>query len=134
MRILESALYVEDVSKSADFYGRLFGFRRLMSSERFCALDVAPGQVLLLFRKRATTEPFLLPNGEVIPPHDGEGNLHFAFGVEREELADWERRIADAGIAIESRVHWALGGESIYFRDPDGHLAEIATRGTWANF
>jgi catechol 2,3-dioxygenase-like lactoylglutathione lyase family enzyme len=34
-------------------------------------------------------------------------------------------------VEIEGRVNWQLGGESIYFRDPDRHLGELATRGTW---
>ena len=35
-------------------------------------------------------------------------------------------------IAIEGRTTWKRGGESIYFRDPDGHLLELATPGLWA--
>jgi catechol 2,3-dioxygenase-like lactoylglutathione lyase family enzyme len=34
-------------------------------------------------------------------------------------------------IPVESRVDWALGGHSIYFRDPDGRSVELATPGTW---
>ena len=36
------------------------------------------------------------------------------------------------GIAIEGRTKWSRGGESVYFRDPDGHLLELATPGLWA--
>jgi catechol 2,3-dioxygenase-like lactoylglutathione lyase family enzyme len=35
-------------------------------------------------------------------------------------------------VNIESRVKWPRGGESIYFRDPDDHLVELVTPGTWA--
>jgi catechol 2,3-dioxygenase-like lactoylglutathione lyase family enzyme len=49
-------------------------------------------------------------------------------------LGAWEQRLADAGIAIESRVRWGLGGESLYFRDPDNHLVELATPGTWPSY
>jgi catechol 2,3-dioxygenase-like lactoylglutathione lyase family enzyme len=31
-------------------------------------------------------------------------------------------------------VRWPRGGESIYFRDPDGHLVELATPGLWDNY
>ena len=49
-----------------------------------------------------------------------------------DELAEWEARLAAHGIAIEGRTKWSRGGESIYFRDPDGHLLELATPGLWA--
>jgi len=48
-------------------------------------------------------------------------------------LADWEARLAEAGVAIESRVKWRRG-ESIYFRDPDGHVLELATPGLWPGY
>ena len=32
---------------------------------------------------------------------------------------------------IEARPDWPKGGKSIYFRDPDNHLLELVTRGTW---
>jgi len=35
------------------------------------------------------------------------------------------------GIRIESKVTWPAGGQSLYFRDPDNHLVELATPGIW---
>ena len=49
-------------------------------------------------------------------------------------LAEWEARLAEEAIAIEGRTKWRRGGESIYFRDPDGHLLELATPGLWPGF
>jgi len=60
--------------------------------------------------------------------------MHFAFAVDAADLPQWEERLRGAGIDIESRVRWARGGESVYFRDPDGHLVELATPGLWANY
>jgi catechol 2,3-dioxygenase-like lactoylglutathione lyase family enzyme len=75
----------------------------------------------------------VIPGG-IIPPHGGSGSLHFAFAIRAEDVRAWEQRLADAGIAIESRVRWELGGESLYFRDPDNHLLELATPGTWPSY
>ena len=41
--ILETALYVSDIKRAAEFYRRLFGFPTLLESERLIALDVAGG-------------------------------------------------------------------------------------------
>jgi catechol 2,3-dioxygenase-like lactoylglutathione lyase family enzyme len=129
--VLETCIHVEDLVRSADFYERLFGFRRLACDERLCAFDVAGRDVLILFRRGGTSEPVTLPGG-VIPPHGGSGQLHFAFAIPEEDLRAWEHRLNEEGVKIESRVKWSLGGESLYFRDPDGHLVELASPGIWA--
>jgi catechol 2,3-dioxygenase-like lactoylglutathione lyase family enzyme len=129
--LLETCLYVDDLERAAQFYEELFSFRRLQSDERFCAFDVAGRGVLILFLRGATSEPLALPGG-VIPPHDGSGQLHFAFAIPAEDLRAWEHRLNEASVKIESRVKWSRGGESIYFRDPDHHLVELVTPSTWA--
>ena len=43
-------------------------------------------------------------------------------------------RLKAEDIAIEGRTKWPPGGESIYFRDPDGHLLELATPGLWPGY
>ena len=70
--------------------------------------------------------------GGAIPPHDGHGPLHVAFAIAAAELAAWQRRLEEHGIAVEGRTDWSRGGHSIYVRDPDGHLLEFATPGLWA--
>jgi catechol 2,3-dioxygenase-like lactoylglutathione lyase family enzyme len=131
--VLETCLHVESVEKAAHFYERLFGFRRMASNERFCAFDVAAGSVLLLFRRGGTLTPVVTAGG-VIPPHGGNGPLHFAFAIREQDFAAWQRRLTEASIAIESCVRWDLGGQSLYFRDLDNHLVELATPGTWPNY
>jgi catechol 2,3-dioxygenase-like lactoylglutathione lyase family enzyme len=131
--VVETCLHVEDIERSARFYETLFGFKRMAGSERFCALDVAPASVLLLFRRGGTLEPVEVPGG-VIPPHDGSGRLHVAFAIPAVDLVRWEDRLSQAGILTESRVDWPEGGVSLYFRDPDGHLVELATPGVWPNY
>lgn len=128
--IIESCLYVADVRRAADFYETILGLRRIAGDDRFLAYSVADRDVLLLFKKGATAQPFHLPGG-IIPPHDGNGHNHLAFAVSAEELAAWEKKIAEENIEIEGRVHWPAGGNSIYFRDPDQNLLEIATPGLW---
>ena len=132
-RVLETSLYVDRLDRSIDFYERLFGFEKLVADDRFCAFNVSGRQVLLLFVKGGTTEPIAIP-GWIIPPHDGSGPVHIAFSIAADELAAWETQLTDAGVAIEGRTKWPRGGLSIYFRDPDGHLLELATPGLWPGY
>ena len=129
--ILETALYVEDLERAVRFYRTVFGFEVLGCDDRFCALNVAGRDVLLLFRRGATLAPIAVPGG-VIPPHDGSGTTHLAFAIAAAELEDWKRRLTEQGIVIESQVHFPRGSVALYFRDPDGHLLEVATPGLWA--
>jgi catechol 2,3-dioxygenase-like lactoylglutathione lyase family enzyme len=92
------------------------------------------------FRSEQTSEPMLrrLPLEELggsramQTPHNGDGELHLAFAISGEELAVWEAWLAENGIVVEEKTAWDLGGQSIYFRDPDRHLIEIATPGVWS--
>jgi catechol 2,3-dioxygenase-like lactoylglutathione lyase family enzyme len=73
----------------------------------------------------------VLPGG-IIPGHDGGGRLHVAFAVAAADLPAWREHLAAHGVAVESTVTWPRGGQSQYFRDPDGHLIELATPGIWS--
>jgi catechol 2,3-dioxygenase-like lactoylglutathione lyase family enzyme len=122
--LLESSLYVRDVAASARFYAKIFGFSMVSDfGDRGCAMRAGERQVLLLFRKGGSLN---MPT-----PHDGEGQLHIAFAIPSAELARWEAWLEENGIAAEEKRAWDLGGHSLYFRDPDGHLLEIATPGVW---
>jgi catechol 2,3-dioxygenase-like lactoylglutathione lyase family enzyme len=130
--ILETALNVEDIAHSAAFYRRIFGFPTLFESDRLHALNVADRDVLLLFPKGGTSEPFTLPNGAgVIPPHGGYGEQHFAFSIDEGDFDAWRRHLEAEGVAVESVVNWPEGARSLYFRDPDRHLVELISRGFW---
>lgn len=132
-RILETALYVDDLDRAAAFYETKLGLAPMLRTRTLLAYDVGGRNVLLLFLRGASLETQISENGS-IPPHDGAGPLHIAFAIEAAELPAWEERLARHGIAVEGRMSWNRGGESIYFRDPDGHLLELATPGLWPTF
>jgi catechol 2,3-dioxygenase-like lactoylglutathione lyase family enzyme len=130
-RILETALYVDDLDAVAAFYRDILGLRVLDAGPRLVSLDAGQATVLLLFRRGVTVSGLDTPMGW-IPPHDGQGPVHLAFAIATEALGAWELRLQERGVGIESRVRWERGGQSIYFRDPAGHSVELATPGTWA--
>lgn len=71
--LLETCLYVTDVAASAAFYAHLFGFEAMLEpNPRVCALNVRPGQVLILFQRGGTLKDIPVGDG-YIPAHDGGG-------------------------------------------------------------
>ncbi len=126
--VLETSLYVDDLDLASRFYQQLFGFPIMIGDERLRALAVREGQVLLLFKRGASL------GIEQFPTHDGSGPLHLAFAIPENEYSAWEARLRELGIAIEETKRWEQGGRSLYFRDPDHHLLELATPGVWPNY
>lgn len=131
--VLETVLYVEDLDRAAAFYSEVMELDILHGDPRMRAFDVGGRGVLLLFLRGGTRQPVATPGG-VIPPHDGAGPLHVAFAVAKAALADWQAHLTARGVAIEAATDWPRGGRSLYFRDPDGHLLELATPGLWKGY
>jgi catechol 2,3-dioxygenase-like lactoylglutathione lyase family enzyme len=131
-RVLETALDCDDLPRSAAFYTSLLGVAPMIERERLVAIDAGEGTVLLLFQKGAASS-VVLPGG-LVPAHEAGGPGHFAFAIDKGDVAAWETRLSELGIAIESRVTWERGGLSLYFRDPDHRLVELATPGLWPSY
>ena len=129
--ILETAIHTEDMARSRAFYEGVLGLAPIYSDDRLSAYAVGGRDVLLVFRKGATGQTVTLPSG-TIPGHGGDGALHVAFAISKDELDHWEAHLASRGVTIEGRNDWERGGRSIYFRDPDRHLLELATPGLWS--
>ena len=132
-RVIETAVYVDDLRRAAAFYEDVLDLPAMVSDDRFRAYDIGGESVFLVFQRGATLEEVKLPGG-TIPPHDGGGAIHYALAIAEADLPAWESHLAAHGVAEEGRTRWPRGGTSIYFRDPDGHLGELATPGIWPNF
>lgn len=128
--VLETSLYVDDVERSKQFYQRVFGFEPMEGDHRIWAMSIEGKSVLLLIKKGSSIEPHR-SSGGLIPGTDGQGTLHLTFSIPAGELEAWENWLADHGVAVESKVRWERGSQSLYFRDPDSHLLEVATPGLW---
>src|SRR5687768_13097216 len=129
-RVLETALYVADLERAAAFYTDVLGLRCIHEDHRMRAYDVGGNGVLLLFPEGQSLKPVETPGGS-IPPHDGSGPMHVAFSIPADELEEWQQHLMNNGLVLEGRTQWPRGGVSVYFRDPDDHLLEIATPGLW---
>ena len=130
MRILETALYAENLDETAAFYEQVLGLERhatLPGRHVFFRLE---GQMLLLFRPSATRAA---PSGAgpAVPPHGATGPGHVCFAASAAESEAWTARLARHGVEIEADLAWPRGGRSIYFRDPAGNSVEFAEPRIW---
>jgi catechol 2,3-dioxygenase-like lactoylglutathione lyase family enzyme len=124
--VMESTLYVTDLERGIAFYRDVLGLR-LMSEfddERGAAFAVGP-TVLLLFRADVS----LRPHG--LPTHGATGTGHVAFRVRPEEIPAWREHLRARGVVIEQEHSFDGNPPSLYFRDPDGNLLEIAVASIW---
>ncbi|POD74170.1 glyoxalase [Pseudomonas syringae group genomosp. 3] len=130
-RIIETALYVDDLAKAKSFYLATLELDVMFESPTLVALNVGGSNTLLLFKRGASLQTQYLSGGE-IPPHDAHGRIHVCFAIDADQMQPWVERLALAEVAIEGRTEWPKGGSSIYFRDPDENLVELLTPGCWA--
>jgi catechol 2,3-dioxygenase-like lactoylglutathione lyase family enzyme len=128
--ILETVLYAADLDAAEAFYGDILELARVAREGSRHVFFRCGDQVLLIFNPAETAEP---PSAGAlpVPPHGADGPGHVCFRATAEEISLWRRRLADAGIAIESDFEWPQGGHSIYFRDPAGNSVEFAEPRIW---
>jgi glyoxylase I family protein len=122
-------LIVASVERSVSFYRDVLGLRIVKQTLNqddpnarhfyFGDAEGTPGTVLSVMEYPQMDE------GSV-----GRGSTHhFALSVDsEEELAAWREYLGSRGVActeVLDRVYF----KSVYLRDPDGHIVEIATRG-----
>ncbi|HUS54686.1 MAG TPA: VOC family protein [Thermohalobaculum sp.] len=130
MRILETALYAENLTETADFYEHVLGLERFAEAPGRHVFFRTQGQVLLLFNPAATAKtppPDKLP----VPPHGAIGPGHLCFAATATEIDGWIEHLAAHRIEVESAFEWPRGGRSIYFRDPAGNSLEFAEPRIW---
>jgi catechol 2,3-dioxygenase-like lactoylglutathione lyase family enzyme len=129
--ILESALYVTDLTAAEAFYSDVLGLDPLGKVEGRHVFFRCGDGVLLLFSAEATKVPPAPDARLKVPPHGTVGEGHLCFAASADELARWRQHLAAKKIAIESEFEWPQGGRSIYIRDPSGNSIEFAEPRIW---
>ena len=129
--ILESALYVTDLSAAEAFYSDVLGLTVLGKVEGRHVFFRCGDGVLLLFNAEATKIPPAPDARLKVPPHGTAGEGHLCFAASADEIAKWREHLAARNIAIESDFEWPQGGHSIYIRDPSGNSIEFAEPRIW---
>ncbi|GAB4330858.1 MAG: hypothetical protein Kow00117_16270 [Phototrophicales bacterium] len=118
-----------NAQRTAEFYTHVLGLRMIKKTVNFDDPESyhlyfgdekgTPGTAITFF------EWAHLPKGR----HGVGGTHHLALRVKNQDgLLKWKRRLTDLGIRVRGpydRYYF----QSIYFRDPDGVILEIATDG-----
>jgi len=131
--LAETALFVGDVGAARAFYEEVLGLELLHQDGRGCLFALPGRQLLLLVAHAVTGRPSSTPGGTV-PACGATGSMHVAFAIAHRDVERWRERLAEHGVEVEGEVTWERGGRSLYFRDPEGHLLELATPGIWETF
>lgn len=130
-RILESALYADDLDAAEAFYRDIIGLNEIAKVPGRHVFFRCGDGVLLLFNTNATREP-PKPDAKLpVPPHGTVGEGHLCFAATADEIFRWKSRLEVAGIKLEADFEWPNGGRSIYFRDPSGNSIEFAEPRIW---
>ena len=130
-RILEPALYVNDLARAEAFYGGVLGLTKISGvAGRHVFFRCGDG-VLLLFNAEATREAPKPDARLPVPPHGTVGEGHLCFAASADEIAGWRSRLAENGVNVEADFEWPNGGRSIYIRDPSGNSIEFAEPRIW---
>ena len=130
--LLETALYVADMTRSVAFFRDVIGLTAMLETDRLTAFDAGRGSVLLIFARGGSIADMVSDQGTV-PGHDGRGPLHMAFAIHDRAYEAWHAHLTAPGVPLRGEMRWPSGGRSLYFEDPDGHVLEVATHGLWPN-
>lgn len=128
-RVLETALYADDLDAAEAFYGGFLGFERQQRVDGRHVFFRCGEGMLLIFNPAATRQA--AAHGPPVPVHGAEGPGHVCFAAESAAIEDWRRRFEAAGIAIDADFRWPNGARSLYVRDPAGNSVEFAEPHLW---
>jgi glyoxalase family protein len=120
-----------DIERTHTFFGELLGMQRVKMTSNFDdphsahwywgADNGQPGTLITYFERDPQVEPWVKM---------GRGQTHhFALAVADDDTQlAWREKLLRSGIQVtpvQDRIYF----KSIYMRDPDGHIVEIATAG-----
>lgn len=121
-------LGVTDLEKSLNFYEKGLGWKKSSSSNENIAFFPLGGIVLGLYGRHELAE-------DITIPEEGKGfsGITLAYNTKSEKevdevLVEVEKLGAEI-IKPAQKVFW--GGYSGYFKDPDGHIFEVAFNPFW---
>jgi len=121
-------LGVRDLKRSLEFYEKGLGWKKAPSSSDNLALFPLGGMVLALYPRHLLAEDATVEDKET-----GFSGITLSYNAKSEqEVNEVMAEVEKIGARIvkqPQKVFW--GGYSGYFKDPDGHLIEVAFNPFW---
>jgi catechol 2,3-dioxygenase-like lactoylglutathione lyase family enzyme len=116
-------LGVDDLNTSIDFYEKGLGWKKAKASQGDVAFFQLNGIVLSLYPRHLLAE-----DAQVSAEGQGFSGITIAYNAKSEQEVDEViAKVKSLGATITKtpqKVFW--GGYSSYFKDPNGHLFEVA--------
>jgi len=110
--LFETVIRVKDLSVSEQFYCDILGFEVGLRSEK--------KPMIFLYLPNQTGMFVLQEEKDQFP------SQHFAFRINEEDVESSLESLREKGLEPDGPTyHEWMNASSIYFRDPDGHLAEF---------
>ena len=120
---------VNDLEQSLAFYEKGLGWKKSSASTGDMAVFPLGGIVLSLYPRKLLAE-----DARVDPEGSGFSGITLSYNAKSEkEVRDVLEKVEKLGAIIvkpAEKVFW--GGYSGYFKDPNGHLIEVAYNPFWA--
>jgi len=134
MHIDHVVLWVEDPSRSLDFYTRVLGLESVRAEEfasgaaPFPSVRVSDGSILDLMPRVAASFAVYI-TGERITTSAGQPINHVCLSMTASEFAALSERLASANVTAHRVGDTSFGARGtsthwFYFQDPDGNVIE----------
>ena len=121
-------LGVRDIRKAVRFYERGLGWKRSSASQDDLVVFPLGGIVLALYPRKLLAEDATVDDTET-----GFSGITLSYNAKDEKEVDAVlkevKKLGATVVKPAQKVFW--GGYSGYFKDPDGHLIEVAHNPFW---
>jgi catechol 2,3-dioxygenase-like lactoylglutathione lyase family enzyme len=109
------AIVVRDLTKTKNFYTRVFDMEVMYDTEDFLQLTTPGCHDIIVFEKN-----------EKIQAGPAGGIIHFGFRLRQPEDMDGIlKKIKEAGGRVKEQGEFVPGSPYVFFEDPDGYEVEV---------
>lgn len=126
VRFAYTILYVQNVTKSIEFYEKVFGFERRFITPENDYGELNTGDTALSFASVELAKTLIKKGFSQSSINTKPFAMEIAFTTDN--VDELYHKAIEAGATAEAPAEWKPQGQTVaYVRDPDGFLVEICT-------